>query len=66
MNEPKSQFNLRNGIVAGISAFAGMMLARMFFDEQSALTKGLLSVVMAVLIALSLDFTLKALRKFKG
>lgn len=66
MNDGKSQFNLRNGIVAGFSASAAMTLGHILFDEQTALIRGLLSVVMGVVIALCFNFALKTLRKFKA
>lgn len=66
MNERKSEFNLRNGIIAGVAASVGMMLGHIFFDEQPVLIKGVLSVVIAVTTALCLNVVVKSFRKSKG
>ena len=43
MNQEKPQFNIGDGILAGVSVFVGMTATRMFFDEQTILIKGLIS-----------------------
>jgi hypothetical protein len=66
MTEEKPQFNVGNGIIAGVSASAGMMLERIFFDEQNILIKGLISVVIGLATVLFLNVAIKTFRKRKG
>ncbi len=63
MNKAKSPTNILNGVVAGFSAFVGMILARIFFGEESLLIRVSLGVVIAVVTALCLNFAIKIIRK---
>jgi hypothetical protein len=63
MNKVKSPINILNGVVAGFSAFIGMMLTRIFFGEETLLIRVSLGVVIAVVTALSLNFAMRIFRK---
>ncbi len=66
MNQEKPQFNIGNGIVAGVSVVVGMTVTRMFFDEQTILIKGLSSLVIGLVTVLFLNVAIKTFRKLKG
>ena len=66
MNQEKPQFNIGDGIIAGVSVFVGMTATRMFFDEQTILIKGLISVVIGLATVLFLNLAIKTFRKCKG
>jgi hypothetical protein len=63
MNKAKSPINILNGMVAGFSAFIGMILTRMFLGEESLLIRISLGVVIAVVTALCLNFAIRIFRK---
>ena len=63
MNKVKSPINILNGVVAGFSAFVGMILTRIFFGEESLLIRVSLGVVIAVVTALCLNFAIRIFRK---
>ena len=63
MNKAKSPINILNGVVAGFSAFIGMVLTRVFFGEESILIGVSLGVVIAVVTALCLNFAIRIFRK---
>jgi hypothetical protein len=63
MNEAKSRINILNGVVAGFSTFVGMTLTRIFLGEEPFLTRVLLSIVIAVVTALCLNFAIKIFKK---
>ena len=63
MNEAKSRVNILDGVVAGFSAFIGMILTRVFFGEESLLIRVSLGVVIAVVTALCLNFAIRIFRK---
>jgi len=63
MNKVKSSINILNGVVAGFSAFIGMILTRIFFGEESLLMRVSLGVVIAVVTALCLNFAIRIFRK---
>ena len=65
MTEEKPQFNVGNGIIAGVSASAGIILERIFFDEQNILIKGVISVVIGLAALLFLKVAIKTFRKLK-
>ena len=66
MTEETPQFNIGNGIMAGVSVIVGMTAARMFFDEQTILIKTLISVAIGLVTVLFLNVAIKAFRKPKG
>ena len=63
MNKVKSPINILNGVVAGFSAFIGMILTRVFFGEESLLIRVSLGVVIAIVTALCLNFAIRIFRK---
>jgi hypothetical protein len=63
VNKVKSPVNILNGVVAGFSAFIGMILTRMFLGEESLLIRISLGVVIAVVTALCLNFAIRIFRK---
>lgn len=63
VNKVKSPINILNGVVAGFSAFIGMILTRMFLGEESLLIRISLGVVIAVVTALCLNFAIRIFRK---
>ena len=63
VNKVKSPVNILNGVVAGFSAFIGMILTRVFFGEESLLIRVSLGVVIAVVTALCLNFAIRIFRK---
>lgn len=63
VNKVKSPVNILNGVVAGFSAFMGMILTRMFLGEESLLIRVSLGVVIAVVTALCLNFAIRIFRK---
>ena len=63
MNKAKSPINILNGVVAGFSAFIGMILTRVFFGEESLPIRVSLGVVIAVVTALCLNFAIRIFRK---
>ncbi len=63
VNKVKSPVNILNGVVAGFSAFIGMILTRMFLGEESLLIRVSLGVVIAVVTALCLNFAIRIFRK---
>ena len=63
MNKVKSPINILDGVVAGFSASIGMIVARIFFGEESLLIRVSLGVVIAVLTALCLNFAIRIFRK---
>ncbi len=66
MNKVKSPINMLNGVVAGFSAFIGMILTRVFFGEESLLIRVSLGVVIAVVTALCLNFAIRIFRKSRA
>ncbi len=66
MNQEKPQFNIGDGMVAGVSVIVGMTAMRMFFDEQTILITGLISVVIGLATVLFLNVAIKRFRKRKG
>lgn len=65
MTEEKPQFNIGNGMVAGVSVIIGMTVTQMFFHEQTILIKGLISVVIGLATVLFLNVAIKTFRKLK-
>jgi hypothetical protein len=63
ITEEKPQFNIGDGIVAGVSVIVGMTATRMFFDQQTLLIKGLISVVIGLATVLFLNVAIKTFRK---
>ncbi|MCA3424785.1 MAG: hypothetical protein INF81_17690 [Roseomonas sp.] len=65
MTEETPQFNIGNGMVAGVSVIIGMTVTQMFFHEQTILIKGLISVVIGLATVLFLNVAIKTFRKLK-
>jgi hypothetical protein len=66
MSEVKPQFNLRNGLLAGFSAFVGMTVTRIFSDEESLLIRILISSTVAAMTYLCVNFVMRTVIKSKG
>ena len=66
MNKVKSPINILDGVVAGFSAFIGMIVTRMSLGEESLLIRVSLGVVIAVLTALCLNFAIRIFRKSRA